>query len=100
MRLAVASEALEQSVPVSTVAAIPDGRHAGNPQVQFDKGAQETCDSATPLSPTLRSLPYPQISEASSTMRESLAHCWSSVRRLPSSVLAKPHCGQIGRAHV
>jgi len=36
---------------------------------------------------------YPQTSSAISTMRESLAHCWSSVKRLPSSVLAKPHCG-------
>ncbi len=28
---------------------------AGNPHVQFDEGAQETCDSATRLCPTLRS---------------------------------------------
>jgi hypothetical protein len=27
---------------------------AGNPHVQFDEGAQETCDSATRLCPTLR----------------------------------------------
>ncbi len=26
---------------------------AGNPHVQFDEGAQETCDSATRLCPTL-----------------------------------------------
>jgi hypothetical protein len=28
---------------------------AGNPHVQFDEGAQETCDSVTRLCPTLRS---------------------------------------------
>ena len=27
---------------------------AGNPHVQFDEGAQETCDSVTRLCPTLR----------------------------------------------
>ena len=30
---------------------------AGNPHVQFDEGAQETCDSATRLCPTLH-LPW------------------------------------------
>src|SRR6266852_5709011 len=30
---------------------------AGNPHVQFDEGAQETCDSATRLCPTLPQLP-------------------------------------------
>jgi len=30
---------------------------AGNPHVQFDEGAQETCDSATRLCPTLRRQP-------------------------------------------
>jgi hypothetical protein len=31
---------------------------AGNPHVQFDEGAQETCDSATRLCPTL---PKPRL---------------------------------------
>jgi len=31
---------------------------AGNPHVQFDEGAQETCDSATRLCPTLRGAPW------------------------------------------
>ena len=35
----------------------------------------------------------PQTSRATSTHRRSFAHCCSSVSRLPSSVLAKPHCG-------
>ena len=35
----------------------------------------------------------PQISSASSTIIRSLAHCSSSARILPSSVEAKPHCG-------
>jgi hypothetical protein len=35
----------------------------------------------------------PQISSASSTQKRSLAHCSSSLRMLPSSVEAKPHCG-------
>ncbi len=35
----------------------------------------------------------PQISSATSTTNASFAHCSSSVSRLPSSVLAKPHCG-------
>jgi rare lipoprotein A len=35
----------------------------------------------------------PQISSAISTIMPSLAHCSSSASRLPSSVEAKPHCG-------
>ncbi len=35
----------------------------------------------------------PQTSLATSTASLSLAHCSSSVSRLPSSVEAKPHCG-------
>jgi hypothetical protein len=30
---------------------------AGNPHVQFDEGAQETCDSVTRLCPTLQKSP-------------------------------------------
>jgi len=71
-QLAAGSEALELSVPVHTVSAVSNGREgepsgwlaappeemvgeldAGNPHVQFDEGAQETCDSATRLCPTL-----------------------------------------------
>src|SRR6202044_1410178 len=36
---------------------------------------------------------HPQISSAISTTRRSFAHCSSSERTLPSSVEAKPHCG-------
>ena len=36
---------------------------------------------------------YPHSSRATSTASFSLAHCSSSVRILPSSVEAKPHCG-------
>jgi hypothetical protein len=35
----------------------------------------------------------PHTSLATSTASFSFAHCSSSVRRLPSSVEAKPHCG-------
>src|SRR5581483_5894382 len=35
----------------------------------------------------------PQISSASSTIMRSFAHCSSSASTLPSSVEAKPHCG-------
>src|SRR6201999_431833 len=35
----------------------------------------------------------PHTSCATSTARRSLAHCSSSVRMLPSSVEANPHCG-------
>src|SRR5262249_37807373 len=35
----------------------------------------------------------PHTFRATSTTRASLAHCSSSVSELPSSVLAKPHCG-------
>src|SRR6202008_3803507 len=34
----------------------------------------------------------PHISLAISTIMRSLAHCWSSARTLPSSVVPKPHC--------
>src|SRR5436190_12941827 len=37
---------------------------------------------------------YDQTSFATSTIMRSLAHCWSSLNRLPSSVEAKPHCGE------
>src|SRR5260370_21374026 len=37
---------------------------------------------------------YAHTSRATSTQRPSLAHCSSSANRLPSSVLAKPHCGE------
>src|SRR5690242_17674978 len=36
---------------------------------------------------------FPHTSSASSTIIRSLAHCWSSESTLPSSVDAKPHCG-------
>src|SRR5664279_2215167 len=36
----------------------------------------------------------PQISSESSTIIRSLAHCSSSASTLPSSVEAKPHCGE------
>src|SRR5262249_15828683 len=36
---------------------------------------------------------YRQTSSASSTIMASFAHCSSSARTLPSSVEAKPHCG-------
>src|SRR5262249_20301772 len=36
---------------------------------------------------------YPHTSSAISTMSRSFAHCSSSARILPSSVEAKPHCG-------
>ena len=36
----------------------------------------------------------PHTSSASSTISRSFAHCSSSVRTLPSSVEAKPHCGE------
>src|SRR5437868_547544 len=36
----------------------------------------------------------PQTSSASSTIIRSLAHCSSSASTLPSSVEAKPHCGE------
>ena len=36
---------------------------------------------------------FPRTSPATSTASFSLAHCFSSVRTLPSSVEAKPHCG-------
>ena len=36
---------------------------------------------------------HPQTSLATSRMRASLAHCSSSASTLPSSVEAKPHCG-------
>ena len=36
---------------------------------------------------------HAQILAALSTTRPSLAHCSSAVRALPSTVLAKPHCG-------
>src|SRR5205085_7023934 len=35
----------------------------------------------------------PQTSSANSTIIRSFAHCSSSARMLPSSVEAKPHCG-------
>src|SRR5262245_22251148 len=37
---------------------------------------------------------HPHTSSATSTTRRSLAHCSSSERILPSSVEAKPHCGE------
>src|SRR6478752_5992772 len=37
---------------------------------------------------------FPQTSSASSTIIRSFAHCSSSARTLPSSVEAKPHCGE------
>ena len=37
---------------------------------------------------------YPQTSSATSTMSASFAHCSFSARRFPSSVEAKPHCGE------
>ena len=36
---------------------------------------------------------YPHTSSAISTIMRSFAHCSSSERTLPSSVEAKPHCG-------
>src|SRR6202047_760753 len=43
-----------------------------------------------------RRLYRPHTSPATSTASFSLAHCSSSVRMLPSSVEAKPHCGDSG----
>src|ERR1700722_108859 len=40
-----------------------------------------------------KKLYFPHTSFATSTVSFSLAHCSSSVRTLPSSVEAKPHCG-------
>ena len=37
---------------------------------------------------------HPQTSSATSTISRSFAHCSSSARILPSSVEAKPHCGE------
>jgi hypothetical protein len=37
---------------------------------------------------------FPHTSFATSTASLSFAHCSSSVRTLPSSVEAKPHCGE------
>src|SRR5207245_8541895 len=43
---------------------------------------------------TIRSFPHrPHTSSASSTIMRSFAHSSSSARMLPSSVEAKPHCG-------
>ena len=53
-------------------------------------------------SPSHQSFPskaaaQPQVSghtlRAVSTTNSNLRHCWSSVSRLPSSLLANPHCG-------
>src|SRR5690348_16294046 len=37
---------------------------------------------------------FPHTSSANSTIMRSFAHCSSSARTLPSSVEAKPHCGE------
>ena len=43
--------------------------------------------------PSLGERYFPHTSLATSTASFSFAHCSSSVSRLPSSVEAKPHCG-------
>ena len=51
------------------------------------------CFVAALLALATRRYTPPQTSRATSMHRRSFAHCSSSVSRLPSSVLAKPHCG-------
>src|SRR5262249_940548 len=50
------------------------------------------CSPYSPL-PVMVEGSYPHTSSAISTMSRSFAHCSSSARILPSSVEAKPHCG-------
>jgi hypothetical protein len=51
---------------------------AGKPHVQFDEGAQETCDRVTRLCPTLPESPYREVPFLSTGVvnHRSSGHSW------------------------
>ncbi len=66
---------------------------AGHP---VDASASRSSETLGSLGPRFRgddSNYFPHTSSANSTIMRSLAHCSSSASTLPSSVEAKPHCG-------
>src|SRR5580704_7437721 len=69
---------------VSSSGRVPPG---GLSRVVMIRGACARREAAGPY--------FPQTSFAISTASLSFAHCSSSERMLPSSVEAKPHCGEI-----
>src|SRR5450759_2979499 len=57
------------------------------------QGAQQAADVIRAEGGRRSGAHFPHTSSASSTIMRSLAHCSSSASTLPSSVEAKPHCG-------